>query len=255
MKKIEWIKVLIPAGTRSWLRQRGITQKGLLLLDRVTDWSVLRRLSPYRPEFGSGRGRCIDRFYIEKFLATHQDSIRGRVAEFGDDRYTQLFGVGKVTQAEVLDLDKNNGRRTLTLDLADTQAAPEDAFDCILCTNVLLLIFDYESAIRTLFKMLRPGGTLLATLPGISQRVRGKMVGGAGSDWWRFTGDSAERIFATAFGDTNVVVQTYGNVLSAVALLHGLVCEELEHHELDSHDPDYEVIIGIKATKLGSLWT
>ena len=41
----------------------------------------------------------------------------------------------------------------------------------------------------------------------------------------------------------------YGNVLTATAFLHGLVQEELTRDELEYHDPDYEVIIGIKATK------
>ncbi len=48
---------------------------------------------------------------------------------------------------------------------------------------------------------------------------------------------------------TTVVVHTYGNVLSATAFLHGLVQEELTRDELEYHDPNYEVTIGVKATK------
>jgi hypothetical protein len=38
-------------------------------------------------------------------------------------------------------------------------------------------------------------------------------------------------------------------VLTATAFLHGLVQEELTQAELEYHDPDYEVTIGVKATK------
>lgn len=45
------------------------------------------------------------------------------------------------------------------------------------------------------------------------------------------------------------VVPKQSNVHFGIALLHGLVCEELERDELECHDPDYEVTIGVKVTK------
>jgi hypothetical protein len=47
----------------------------------------------------------------------------------------------------------------------------------------------------------------------------------------------------------NVTVATYGNVLAAVASLHGLATEEMTQDELDYLDPDYEVLIRIRAKK------
>lgn len=198
---------------------------------------------------GRRRGKCIDRYYIEKFLATYQESIRGRVAEIGSDEYTLQFGGGRVERSDVLDINEANDRRTIAMDLTETEAAPENAFDCILCAQTLFEIYDYTAAARTLYKMLKPGGVLMVTVPGISQGVRAGMLGGAGYDWWRFTGSAARRIFGEIFDDENVTVRTYGNVLTASALLHGLVKEELTETELDYHDPDYEVTIGVKATK------
>ena len=87
----------------------------------------------------------------------------------------------------MIDIDEQNDRRTITLDLTQCDAAPSQVFDCIICTQTLFEIYDYTAAVRSLFKMLREGGVLLATFPGISQSVRGGMLGGAGSDWWRFT--------------------------------------------------------------------
>ena len=244
------LKYLVPKPIRRWLnRRRQSARRGLLVFDRVTDWSVLRRVQPYRSDFGVARGKPIDRFYIEKFLATYQESIRGRVAEIEGDEYTCLFGGRRVEHSEILDLNEQNERRTLTIDLTQTDSVPEGAFDCIVCTQTLLVIEDYPAAVRSLYRMLRPGGVVLVTVPGISQIVRGGMIGGVGEDWWRFTGRSAGRIFGEVFSPENVVVRTYGNVLTAVALLHGLVQKELTREELEYNDPDYEVTIGVKATR------
>ncbi len=246
------LKYLVPKRLRRWLnRRRKAARRGLLVFDRVTDWSALRRVRPYRPDFGVARGEPIDRFYIAKFLATYQESIRGRVAEIENDQYTRQFGGGRVEHCDILDLNEQNGRRTLAIDLTQTASAPEGTFDCILCTQTLLLIEDYKAAVRSLYKMLRADGVALITVPGICQTVRGGMIGGVGEDWWRFTGRSARSIVGQVFSPENVVVQTYGNVLAATAFLHGLVQEELTREELEYHDPDYEVTIGVKATKRG----
>ena len=48
---------------------------------------------------------------------------------------------------------------------------------------------------------------------------------------------------------SSVTLQAHGNVLAATAFLHGLVSEELRQEELDYFDPDYEVLITIRAVK------
>lgn len=247
---LEKLKHLIPRPLRRWLnRSSKAVGKSLLIFDRVTDWSVLRRLRPYRPDFGGRRGRYIDRFYIEQFLSTYRELVRGRVAELESDEYTSALATDRVEHSDILDINENNEKRTITIDLAETAFVPESVFDCILCTQTLFLIRDYASAVRSLYKMLKPGGVLLVTVPGISPIVRGHLLAGSGEDWWRFTGRSAQRIFGDVFGDEHTVVHTYGNVLTATAFLHGLVQEELTKAELEFNDPDYEVIIGVKATK------
>ena len=40
-----------------------------------------------------------------------------------------------------------------------------------------------------------------------------------------------------------------GLPMAAVAELHGLAAEELDRGELDHHDLNYEVIIGVRAVK------
>jgi SAM-dependent methyltransferase len=235
---------------RSWLRQRfQHAERKLIVFDRVTDWSVLRRIRPYRPELGSRRGKFVDRFYIEKFLLAHRECIHGTVAEFESAQYTGLYGGERVEHFDVLDKNEENDNRTLTLDLAEISSVPEAVYDCVICTQTLFLIRDYPVAIRSLHKMLKPGGVLLATVPGICPVVRGHLLAGVGEDWWRFTARSARYIFGEVFGDADTTVESYGNVLTATAFLHGLVQEELTLEELEYSDPDYELIVGIKATR------
>jgi len=97
-------------------------------------------------------------------------------------------------------------------------------------------------------RILKPDGVLLVTVPGIAQLCPASMMG-AGGDYWRFTRHSAKLAFSEAFRSENVAIETYGNVLTAVAMLHGLVSAEFEPAELDHHDLDYEVTIGVRAVK------
>ena len=68
-------------------------------------------------------------------------------------------------------------------------------------------------------------------------------------EYWRFTSLSASRLFEEAFPPSRVTVQGYGNVLAAVAFLHGLAVTELRQEELDYCDPDYDILITVRAVK------
>ena len=57
----------------------------------------LRRVTPLSREFGYDRGLPIDRYYIERFLATHIADIHGHVLEVEDDIYTRQFGGERMT--------------------------------------------------------------------------------------------------------------------------------------------------------------
>jgi SAM-dependent methyltransferase len=212
-----------------------------------------RRLLPISRQFGSDRGSPIDRYYIEDFLRRHSGAaeyapgaIRGHVLEVGEDTYTRRFGLG-VARVDVLDASPENPRGTIIADLADGSNLASDTYDCIICLQTLLFIYDTQAAVRTLHRILKPGGTALVTVPGISQICRPDLD--SWGDYWRFTTLSARRLFEEVFDSANVTVDCYGNVLTASAFLYGLAAEDMSRRELDLHDPDFQVTIGIKAVK------
>ena len=85
------------------------------------------------------------------------------------------------------------------------------------------------------------------TVPGISRIAHPDE--GAPGDYWRFTTMSAKQLFEEPFQPADVTVEVYGSVLSAAGFLYGLAAEELTRSELDVRDPDYQLIIGVKAVK------
>jgi len=206
----------------------------------------LRRVTPISREFGYDRGQPIDRYYIENFLAFHAEDVRGRVLEIGDASYTLQFGGSRVTTSDVLHVTEGNPQATIVADLTNADHIKSDTFDCVILTQTLHLTYDVPSTIQTLFRILKPGGVLLATFPGISHIARDEW----GDSWfWAFTTQSAQRLFGEVFPAENVEVEAHGNVLTAIAFLHGLAVQELLQKELDYRDTYYELLVTLRAVK------
>jgi glycosyltransferase involved in cell wall biosynthesis len=214
------------------------------------DLGSLRRVTPISRDFGYDRGNPVDRTYIERFLEAHKDAVRGRVMEIGDNSYTRQFGGDRVTKSDVLHVNPGAPGATIIGDLSKAGDLPTEAFDCIILTQTLHLIYDFHTALEHVWKSLKPGGVLLATVPGISHLSFDEW----GDRWfWSFTPISARRLFGDVFGAGNAAVESHGNVLTAISHLHGIAAEELRPEELSSDDPHYPVIIAIRATRNGSV--
>ena len=203
---------------------------------------------PLSTTWGFDRGTPVDRYYIEHFLDRHASDIRGRVLEMKSRAYAMRFGTG-VHSTDVLDIDPSNTDATLIADLSLTATLPESRFDCFILTQTLQFIFEVESAIASAHRLLSPGGTLLVTVPCVS-RVAPRY--GQDTDYWRFTPASCRRLFGTAFGAEHVAVEPLGNVAACVAFLRGAAVEEIPRRVLDSNDPDFPVVVAVRAVKRGA---
>jgi SAM-dependent methyltransferase len=204
-------------------------------------------LTPISRTFGKERGLPIDRYYIGRFLAANAGDIRERMLEVGDNSYTRKFGGERVTTSEVLHVQLNSPHATIVADLTRADHIASNIFDCIVLTQTLPYIYNTHAAVKALHRILKPGGVVLATGGGISQISRWDMD--RWGHYWNFTTLSARCVFEEVFPAENVRVESSGNVLAGTAFLHGLAAEELRAEELDYRDPDYELVITVRAVK------
>jgi SAM-dependent methyltransferase len=211
------------------------------------DFGDLRRTTPISREFGFDRGCPVDRHYIERFLERNAADIRGRVLEVGEDTYTRRFGGKQVTQSDVLHVVEGNPAATIVADLAHAPQIRSDCFDAVILTQTLHLIFDLQNSVRTIYRILKPGGVVLLTVPGIT-RVPADLDWG--DTWyWSFTERALRKLFESPFGHDAVITETRGNVLTAIAFLQGLSTDDLAIEELDHLDREFPVTITLRAKK------
>ena len=211
------------------------------------DFGDLRRPAPISSTWGFDRGVPVDRFYIDRFMRRHERDVRGRVLEIANPAMTLRYGGDRVTRSDVLHPVAAPAPVTLIGDLASGEGIPEAAFDCAIVTQTLLLVYDVQAAIRTLGRILAPGGVALVTVPGITKISREDMD--QWGQFWSFTSASLRRLFGEAFDAQRVSIEAYGNVLAATAFLHGLSAGELTEDELLHRDRDFEVLLAVRAAK------
>lgn len=201
---------------------------------------------PVSRAFGFDRGQPIDRYYIDGFLSAEKERITGHVMEIGEDLYTRRFG-SEATKSEVLLFQGDAAAGQRIGDLTRHESLPHEEVDAFICTQTLNFIYDVRAAIQGLHRSLRPGGTALVTVAGLCQISRHDAD--RWGDFWRFTPQGIERLFAEVFGAERITVRAFGNSYAATCLLKGFAAEECDARLLDAPDPDYPVVIGISATK------
>jgi glycosyltransferase involved in cell wall biosynthesis len=204
------------------------------------------RREPFSKVFGYDRGGPIDRYYVENFLRQEAPQIQGRVLEIGDNEYTMLFGAANVVKSDILHVDASNPKATFIGDISHAPQLPSNSFDCIVLTQTLHLIYDFKEALQTCHRILKPGGTLLLTVPGITPIDHGEWK----NTWyWSFTDKAMRRLMTETFPGGDLEVNTYGNVFAAAAFLYGMGLSEVPKEKLNHHDEHFQVIITVKANK------
>jgi ubiquinone/menaquinone biosynthesis C-methylase UbiE len=149
-----------------------------------------------------------------------------------------------VEKLDILHIDDSNPRATLVADLIKPNDLPSSRFDCIICTHVLHAIADLDRAIAELYRILKSGGVLLVAVPQVS------MCDPRYQELWRFTAEGLALILSKAFGKENVIVEAYGNSLTAAGEIRGMVAHEFSEATLNYHDPRFAVEVCARARKL-----
>jgi len=215
------------------------------------------RLEPIRRDPWA-RGLPIDRYYVDRFFErwnhAEKSDVAGSVLEFYDTRYASAVGGWRespdpadpsccVERVDVIDIVPNP-RATIRADISDAPEIPDATYDTIFCTQVLQYLPEPHRGVATLRRILRPGGVLYLTLPGLAPI--GPIEGG-GIEYSRFTAVGVEVMLRKHFHPEDFLVQAFGNVLSALGFLHGLASDEFSIDELNFHDPAFEVLIAVRA--------
>jgi glycosyltransferase involved in cell wall biosynthesis len=243
------IKKNIPTFGKRWLYKLGILGYYLPMPGKVASGDFAR-LNPFSTEFGYDRGGPIDRHYIEKFLQKEAASITGRVLEIGDNAYTLQYGREKVEKSDILHIDASNPKATFIGDLSAAPQVPDDTFNCLILTQTLHLIYDFKGALQTCYRILKPGGILLLTTPGITPIDRGEWK----ETWyWSFTDKALRRLLTETFPNSSFEISSFGNVYVAAAYLYGMGLPEISEENLNYNDPHFQVINTIKAVKQPAL--
>jgi SAM-dependent methyltransferase len=231
------------AWAKGALGRRGTAQARLVAkgLPRPR-WGNLRRLSPLSDSFGFDRGTPIDRFYLERFLAAESSAITGRVLEVQVPSYTKRFG-RDVVVSETVDIE-DRFHPTFVCDLAKAEGVIADAaYDCVLLPNTLQHLRDLDPALNNAVRVLKPGGTLLASAAGLLRLTQ------ADQDFWRLSPEGWRIVASRVWRDCEVDVRGWGNCLAAVAALYGLALEELSQAELEFHDERFPVLTTIRCRR------
>jgi len=195
--------------------------------------------------WGFERGTPISRWFIDQFMEANRQDVTGNVLEIKNARYTKSVG-HDVTLSDVLDIDRSNASATIYADLATADNAESNKYDCFILTETLQFVFDLDSAIAHAYRVLKPNGVLLVSVPCVSPSDDELMD----VDHWRFTTLACEKLFGKAFGIENIQVTGFGNYALSAGMLSGLAIEEIPKEKLNTFDKKYTTGIFIRAKRV-----
>lgn len=202
-----------------------------------------RSQNPISVKYGFDRGKPVDRLFIERFLEENKRAIRGKCLEVVDNSYTVRFGGTRVTTSDVIDIfptakaNIHGDLRNLRESIADNE------YDCLIVTQTFNVIDDYGAAIAECRRILKPGGTLLVTMPTVSPAWN------LAINLWRFTPESSRYVFEKFFDPKKITISAFGNKPLAEAFWLGMAVEDMATEEITRKDESFPVIVGIQAVK------
>ena len=194
---------------------------------------------PYSRRFGHEFGTPIDRYYIEKFLEDNKHVICGDVMEIGDDTYIRRFG-HDITNKMILHVNGWNG--AIKGNLATGEGIEEGMVDCLICTQTIQMIFDIESAMSNIYKLLKPNGTALITIHGISQVSIGDYNNWG--EYWRITSKTMQEMAShVGFKNEGIKVESYGNIKTVMCHIYGMCQEQLLEEDFMYNDNQFPLVV------------
>ena len=219
-----------------------------LIKNLITRLFHLNKFKPLSDKFGLERGQPIDRYYIEKFLNFNSKYIKGKVLEFGDDRYSNKFNC---INPDVISIDSQSkslvkkSSNLIIMDITKKKLKPKK-YDVVIATQVIQFIYEIDVFKKNIYNALKLNGYLILTCSGISQFSRYDI--NRWGEYWRFTDAAIRKIFKTHF--KIIKLETYGNLFVAEKSLEGFAAEEISKNKLKYKDESFPVLHAILLKKI-----
>ncbi|WP_071192531.1 methyltransferase domain-containing protein [Trichormus sp. NMC-1] len=214
---------------------------GLLSVATHTlNWGDLKKTVPICQAFGLTRGKPIDRYYLNKFIAEIYPQITGNILEIGGiPKDKDFYQVNPGSSYQIMNLEPGLGI-DIVGDAHDVSIIKPESFDSIITFNVLEHCYAPWQVVENIYTWLKPGGKCFVMVPSAVRLHATPM------DYWRPLPDAMAWMFRN-FSQKKLYV--YGNPISVIASYHGIATEELTTEELDAFHPDYPVATCIAAQK------
>lgn len=197
----------------------------------LVSWGDLRRLEPIHPPLSVHAPSPVEQHYLHEFFARHVADLRGQILVVRDSMELNIPDLQHAQVAEA----------------ATAERWPSNHFSCIILAHTLAYVWDLRGVLRDCHRALKPGGVLLATVPGI--RPMSQSSAGAAGDYWRFTTRSMRQLVSEIFPPQNISISSRGNVKATLASFHGLPATALTPEELAHTDPLIQLVVTVRAVK------
>ena len=207
----------------------------------VPYWGNLRRVRPFSNHYGFDRGTPVDRYYLDRFLASHAQFVRGDVLEIQTPSYVIKYGTD-IRLSHSVDIEPRF-TPTYLCDLAAADIIPSDRYDCFLLPNTLCVLRDIRSCMRHMLRVVKPGGVVLASTAAMGP------LQGDGMDFWRMSAQGWRELAKETWEGHDWRIEGHGNCLTMVAATLGLAQEELTLGELEYQDDRYPVLVTLYCRK------
>ena len=204
------------------------------------NFGELRQPPLFQCDVNYSQGQGLDQYYIEQFLRREARLMKRRVLEIGSDCMPEFGGSRTATTTSIPFAQE-------TQLLSDLAALKDNTYDAVVMVQVLQFIFDLHAVLRYAYRVLIPGGILLAAMPGtcyVPNHADGRRP------YWGFTGLSVRTLLGSTFPARSINIQSFGNVFVATAHVQHLAAQDLTRTELNHRDEHYPFVVTFKAEKL-----
>lgn len=196
--------------------------------------------TPISRQFATERGTPVDRYYIDEFLKNNNKYICGDVLEIEDSTYTRKFGTAGINKSIVMDVSLQSDNIDFNANLETGEGIADCIADCFICTQTLMYIYDLETAVHNIMRLLKPNGVALITCSGLSQNSERCMESyGA---YWGFNEAVFHKMFSKESRLELINTETYGNCKTVLAHIAGLCVEDLKEADFIMQDKCYPLV-------------